>query len=199
MTKLQQITPIEINSSSNEYQFNDRDIYITDVNEEMGKAVIRAILEINSKDAKDEKEKKDFVREPINIYINSYGGCVHTMLALVNTIELSKTPVHTHCIGNAYSAGLAIFMAGHKRIGYRYSTVMYHSVRGFSYGDIVDSQNELDYKKKMQERYDDLIVRKTNITKEQLQDKVENQKDWYIYAEDFEKLKIVDEMILNNN
>lgn len=191
-------TQLQVGEVIDEGIFEDKGIYITDIDSESAESIIKAIIKINNKDNASEKEKNGFVREPINIYVNSYGGCAYSMLSIINAIENSKTPVHTHCIGVAYSAGLGVFLAGHKRIGYRYSSVMYHSVRGWASGDIKEIEEDLELKKKLQNKYDDIITRKTNITQETLADKVENKIDWFIFAEDFEKLKIADDIIKND-
>jgi ATP-dependent Clp protease protease subunit len=50
--------------------------------------------------------------EPISLYINSPGGLVTAGLAMYDTIQYIKCPVHTVCIGQASSAGSLILASG---------------------------------------------------------------------------------------
>lgn len=61
-------------------------------------------------------------RDPIKLYINSCGGTIYDMWALIDAIQNSKTPIHTYCMGYAMSAAFDIFLAGHKRYCYKHST-----------------------------------------------------------------------------
>jgi ATP-dependent Clp protease protease subunit len=50
--------------------------------------------------------------KPINLYINSYGGVVTAGLAMYDTMQFIKAPVHTLCMGTARSMGSFLLMAG---------------------------------------------------------------------------------------
>src|SRR5215471_11967542 len=50
--------------------------------------------------------------KPINLYINSYGGVVTSGLAMYDTMQFIKAPVHTLCMGTARSMGSFLLMAG---------------------------------------------------------------------------------------
>ncbi len=49
---------------------------------------------------------------PINLYINSYGGVISSGLAMYDTMQFIKAPVHTLCMGTARSMGSFLLMAG---------------------------------------------------------------------------------------
>ena len=36
-----------------------------------------------------------YIRKPIKIYVNSYGGSIYDMWSLIDIIQKSKTPIHT--------------------------------------------------------------------------------------------------------
>lgn len=65
-------------------------------------------------------------KEPITMYINSYGGEVHQGMAIYDTIRSLECPVHTVCVGSAYSMAAIIFVAGDHRTLYENSKVMIH-------------------------------------------------------------------------
>lgn len=109
-------------------------------NDTIGKMCFH-ILSILKQDDKEESEKKDFKREPIQLYVNSYGGSVHNMWALIDIIQQSKTPIYTYCTGYAMSAAFNIFLAGHKRYATKHATFMCHQIhciRSGKYQDMVE-------------------------------------------------------------
>lgn len=54
----------------------------------------------------------DNPNKPINLYINSYGGVISSGLAMYDTMQFIKAPVHTLCMGTARSMGSLLLMAG---------------------------------------------------------------------------------------
>lgn len=67
---------------------------------------------------------------PISLYINSPGGSVHAGLAIHDTMQFVKSPIHTLVMGMAASMGSFIAQSGEK--GFRFvlpeSTTMIHRV-----------------------------------------------------------------------
>lgn len=115
-------------------------------NESIGQLTWNILHQLAEDDEKDKKEK-DYKREPIKIYINSYGGIVYDMWGLIDIIVNSKTPIYTYCTGYAMSAAFKIFLAGHKRYCYKHSTFMLHQpvcwISG-KYTDIKENMAEYD-------------------------------------------------------
>ena len=50
--------------------------------------------------------------KPIHLYINSPGGVITSGLAMYDTMQFIKSPVHTLCMGTARSMGSLLLMAG---------------------------------------------------------------------------------------
>ncbi|CUI73555.1 ATP-dependent Clp protease proteolytic subunit [Achromobacter xylosoxidans] len=50
--------------------------------------------------------------KPIHMYINSPGGVITSGLAMYDTMQFIKSPVHTLCMGTARSMGSFLLMAG---------------------------------------------------------------------------------------
>ena len=46
-------------------------------------------------------------------------------MTIMNSIQISKTPVYTFNIGSAYKESFLIYMAGHRRFAYNNSMFMY--------------------------------------------------------------------------
>ncbi|RCS24159.1 ATP-dependent Clp protease proteolytic subunit [Phyllobacterium salinisoli] len=51
-------------------------------------------------------------KRPIQLYINSPGGVITSGFAMYDTMRYIKAPVHTLCMGTAYSMGSFLLMAG---------------------------------------------------------------------------------------
>lgn len=147
------------------------------------------------KDDNQEEKEKNFTREPIKIYINSYGGSVYDMWALIDIMLNSKTPIHTYCTGYAMSAAFKIFLAGHKRFATKHATFMYHQMsckRSGKYQDLVEDRKQDDYLQKTVEEY---VMDRTKLTQADMDDIREKKKDFYIHPKEALKWGIVNEII----
>jgi len=69
---------------------------------------------------------------PINMYINSPGGHITSGLAIYDTMNFIKSPIHTTVIGQACSMGSFLLMAGEKgnRAALPNAEVMIHQPSG---------------------------------------------------------------------
>lgn len=157
--------------------------------------IILGIHEANKYDDEKSAEKVNFVRKPIKIIIDSYGGECYSGMALVNTIDTSKTPVHTYCYGKAMSMGLTLFAAGHKRFAHRLATFMQHQLTGGGRAKLVDLADSLDEKMKLQEMLDDFLVERTEIEKETIMKFRETKTDWYFNGQEAFEYGVVDELL----
>ena len=139
------------------------------------------MLAIIEEDNNNDKEKKEYERQPIKLFINSYGGNVDDMWSLIDIIENSKTPIHTYCTGYAMSAAFCIFLAGHKRF----------CTYG-RYQDIVERKDELDFINKQFEKY---VLSHTMPLDRTIKEAREKKLDIYIHSDKAIELGIVDEVI----
>lgn len=182
---------------------DDRDLYLTgEITVESVGDIIRAINDINSNDNYLTKyyavTNCDYNPAPINIYINSIGGDVMAAMSLITTIENSLTPIHTHCIGEASSAGLLVFITGHKRIAYKSSMFMYHELSSGSIGKLKDLEESVEVWKQMQKNIDEIFTTYTNFTQEELDEIRSYKKDFTFYYKEAIEKGIVDQIILNS-
>ncbi len=134
-------------------------------------------------------------RKPIKLLIDSYGGSLTGGLMMADAIRLSKTPVHTINIGCAYSAGLLVFMTGHRRFCYPSASFLFHegATTTDGYIDAGKFRNYASF-------YDQLILRLkkyflecTNITEELYQEKKND--DWWFFAEEAIENGFCDEIL----
>lgn len=121
-------------------------------------------------------------RKPIKLFIYSYGGEVAACFNLIDTIELSKTPVYTYNMGLAMSAAFVILVSGHKRYATRRSTALIHSGSGGTQGTYEQNEAQMkDYKHAVQ------VMREYIMAKTKIDQKTFNKNkntEWYMYAED---------------
>lgn len=146
------------------------------------KNIINSIMAINHDDDEKETEYKDWVREPIKLFINSFGGSVYDGLAVVDVIKNSKTPVYTISIGSSMSMGLWMFMAGHKRLIGENATLMFHDISCGIHDKTEGWKQEIKEMERLQKILIDEIVSKTLVKKEKLEDYINRKAEWYIPA-----------------
>lgn len=174
----------------------DRLFYIYgDINARNCADIAYDISQLNYEDDEKEEKEKNYKRDPIRIYFNSFGGSVYDMWLLVDTILASKTPVYTYCTGYAMSAAFMIFIAGHKRYMSPHATLMYHQIycwRSGKYQDLVDDREQMDRLNEMMESY---VIERTGLKKEDLKNIREKKKDTYFSAKEAKELKIIDSII----
>lgn len=160
----------------------------------IGRMAFNLLFLLQSDDEKEAKEK-DFVRKPIRIYINSFGGSIYDMWALIDIMLNSKTPIHTYCTGYAMSAACKIFLAGHKRFVSKHATLLYHQMscwRGGKYQDLVEDRAEMDW---LQTAIEEYVLSRTKLSEEEMHKIREKKIDFYIHAEDAVRLGFADEII----
>lgn len=92
----------------------------------MDNAFIRRLIDWNQEDIGLPKEE----RTPIYLIIDTPGGSLDTMFALIDAIMTSETPVIGVVTGTAYSAGILVLLACDTRLGMKHSSYMMHRGSG---------------------------------------------------------------------
>ena len=109
--------------------------------------------------------------KPIKLYINSPGGSVTAGLAIYDTMQFVKTPVHTMVMGQAASMGSFLAQAG--AAGHRYvlpeSRTMIHRVSSGTRGtsgsvhvqelEFEDARRHFEESKRLNQRLTELYVK----------------------------------------
>lgn len=161
--------------------------------------VTKKILKINEEDEITTKKfaiyELDYTPKPIEIYIDSYGGYVYQVMGLLSIMEKSKTPIHTIVTGAAMSCGFMMLIYGHKRFAYENATPMYHQVGSGFWGKVEDFEQHYQEAKRLQNKFEEMVLRKTKISKDKLEQIRKEKVDWYMDSEEALKLNVVDEII----
>ena len=172
----------------------ERKLYLKElVDEKSVMPLIEAIHRINDDDAEKEKEYNGWEREPIKLYIYTYGGVCYAGFALIDAIRASKTPVHTIVLGTAMSMGIFIFNAGHKRLIGEHATLLYHDVSLHLKDEMTEGiKINLDEALRLQKMGSDFLMEYSLVEESVLKDYINRKADWYIPAEEAIRLKIAD-------
>lgn len=127
-----------------------------------------------------DKDVAPEMRKPIWLYIMSYGGDLDYMWSLIDTIEMSRTPVYTVNVGVAASAASLIFLAGHKRFMLPKSNLIIHEGSAQLAGDAIKVMDQSESYKQQLKQMKDYILERTEIPRNQLMRKRSN--DWFVDA-----------------
>lgn len=156
------------------------------IDEEQAKRVIERALELEAEDP----------AKHITILIDSYGGYLDSMYAVVDTLRGLQCDVHTVCIGKAMSAGSFVLACGAEK-GHRFITpnarVMLHEVQAHSFGSSSQIQVEAIEVKRMQQKMITDMAKTTEKTEEQIL--ADFKKTTYLDAEQAKAYGIIDEIV----
>ena len=169
--------------------FKNRTIVLNDIKGNVtGNQVYQTILAWNLLDEGKEE------REPIKIYVDSWGGSIIDAFEIIDAIQSSVTPVYTIVTGAAYSSGLLVTLAGDKRFAHKHCSFLFHE------GSIGSDMQDAHKFKKYAEFYyvqlqqiKDFILENSNITEEEY-DKINKDDNWYTTEQALEK-GFIDEVI----
>jgi ATP-dependent Clp protease protease subunit len=153
------------------------------VDEDMSSAITRNLLMFNAEDPDT----------PIAMYINTYGGTAHDMLAIYDVMQFIKPPVYTIGCGKVMSAGVLLLAAG--EAGHRYAlphtSIMIHRVRGGALGTVEDIEASGDHMKQLQSISETLLKKHAKINKKQMTAFMSGA-DSYLMPKEAKALGIID-------
>lgn len=158
--------------------------------------------EINSETASDIVSKLLYLdsegNEDIKLYINSPGGEISSGFMIYDTINLIKSDVQTISVGTSASMAAIILLAGTKgkRKILPNSKVMLHDLSGEAKGKYKDVITEVKEMNKLHNKLFEIITEKTNLTMDQVEDKLKN--DFWLSSEEALNYGLVDKIVTNN-
>lgn len=137
----------------------------------------------------------DDSKKEIKFYINSPGGSVYDGMAIYDTMQHLKCEVATYGMGLQASMGAFLLSSGTK--GKRYllpnATVMIHQPSGGSQGKISDM--EIDFKEgmRLKKRLSEILAKNCGKTLAEVEK--DQDRDYWMSADEAKKYGIVDEVI----
>lgn len=132
-------------------------------------------------------------RVPIKVIFFSPGGDLEVNNCLVDTIQLSKTPVIGVNVGMAASSGCFIYLACHKRYTFPTAEFLLHKGAGQFAGtyDVVISAI-MNYQRQIEE-LGNFVLSHTNIPEEVFEENFAT--DWYLSAKEAVEYGVADKII----
>lgn len=132
----------------------------------------------------------------IVVYIDSYGGLVDSLAAMMEIVESSTKSVITVGVGKAFSAGGMFLALGRDRWLAPNSRMMLHKVR-ITLGDLEFTPDTLDRTLKEITRVNDIwlkkVVKRSKISWKEFNKKLdENTGDWYMSPNEALKYGFID-------
>lgn len=167
-----------------------REIYLGPVGANTGSTIDTLIRYWNRKDEENNTPVEE--RHPIKIYIDSVGGSLVETFTMIDSIQMSKTPVWTICTGAAYSGGFFTFIAGHKRFCYPTASLLFHEGSTSNMADAGKFRNFADFYCKQLDMLKDITIKYTNISDEEYEK--HRKDDWWFSAKEALEYGICDEI-----
>ena len=131
-------------------------------------------------------------RKPIKILLYTYGGVVDAAKSFYNIMQISRTPIYVYNMGVCASAGVLIFLSGHKRFAIKGSSFLIHEGELGLTGQTTKVIENLKAFEKQEKEIEEYIISKTHIDKK-LYSK-NRKKEWWITTE-AKELGLIDEFV----
>lgn len=164
----------------------DRIIMIgSGIDDDVANSVVSQLLFLDAKDTD----------RPISMYINSPGGLISSGLAIYDTMQYIKSPVHTICIGAASSMGAVLLAAGAE--GHRYALpnarIMIHQPLGGTSGQAKDIQIQAQEIGRVKDLLNGILAKHTGMPLSVIE--ANTDRDYYMSAEQAKSYGIIDRVI----
>jgi ATP-dependent Clp protease protease subunit len=148
-------------------------------------SIVAQLLFLESQDAE----------KPINLYINSPGGTVTDGLAIYDTMQYIRPPVHTVCMGLAASMGALLMTSGTKgkRSALPNARLMIHQPHGGATGQATDIAIHAEEILKTRARLNAIIARHTGQPLDRIEKVME--RDYYMSAQEAVDFGLIDNVV----
>ncbi|CAG9464783.1 unnamed protein product [Pedinophyceae sp. YPF-701] len=137
----------------------------------------------------------DDSEKPIELYINSPGGEVMAGMAIYDTMQFIKCPVHTTVVGRAFSMGSLLLAGGEpgQRRALPNSKIMIHQPLGGAQGSAADVKIAVDELLKTRDELHQLYVKLTGQDLATIEREMDRDK--YFKAEDAMRFGLIDQVL----
>jgi len=138
------------------------------------------------------RESKD--GGPINVLINSPGGCMYEMFSIIDYMNQLEVKINITCRGFAMSAAaMVLACATGKRSASRHSTIMLHEGSAWNIGKNSDIQASAKHSLHMESMANNLLESKTNKNAKWW--KKNTRTDLFLSAKEALDFGIIDEIL----
>ncbi|MAF24234.1 hypothetical protein CL634_01410 [bacterium] len=156
------------------------------------------IIRVNKFDEKSAKEFQEQIAQAHNtgqkiipVVIDSYGGQVYSLMAMISAIKHAEIPVATIIEGKAMSCGAILFSFGDEEMRFMdpYATVMIHDVSSMEHGKVEEIKASAEETERLNQIVYKMMARNCG-KKEDYFLKLVHKKghaDWFLDAEEAKK------------
>ena len=132
--------------------------------------------------------------QPINMIINSEGGCVYEMLAIVDYMKSLSVPVNTICRGKAFSAAAVILANGTgERFASKHSTLMFHQSSTWLQGKQADVKASIHHVSEIDKMTNILLSEKSTLSADEWDQA--QRTDYWLTSDKALEIKVIDQII----
>jgi len=134
----------------------------------------------------------------IPVVIDSYGGQVYSLMAMISSIKHSELPIATIVEGKAMSCGAILFSFGEN--GMRFmdpeATVMIHDVSSWEYGKVEEVKASAEETDRLNQRVYTMMARNCGKKDDYFLKKVhaKGHADWFLTAEEAKKHNLANQL-----
>ena len=132
--------------------------------------------------------------EEITMFINSPGGSVIAMFAIIDIMNAVKSPVRTIVMGQAASAAAIIASSGNKRLMTESSRFMIHEVWTLMGGSVSEIDEDLKQMTKEQDKLIAILSKNTGKTADQIKSAIKKTNK-FLDANESKRFGLVDSII----
>ena len=156
------------------------------------------IIRVNKFDEKAAKEFQDQIalahntgQKVIPVIIDSYGGQVYSLMAMISAIKHAEIPIATIVEGKAMSCGAILFSFGEQ--GLRFmdpdATVMIHDVSSMEYGKVEEIKASAEETERLNQKIYTMMARNCGKKDDYFLKLVHKRghADWFLDAEETKK------------
>lgn len=160
----------------------------TEIDDNVANVITAELLYLESEDAD----------APVMLYINSPGGVITSGLAIYDTMNYIRCPVHTICIGQAASFGAFLLSAGEH--GHRYALpnarIMVHQPLGGAHGQASDIEIQAREILRLRELLNRIMAENTGQPIERITQ--DTDRDFFMSAQEALEYGLIDQVMVKN-
>ncbi|MGV8080276.1 MAG: ATP-dependent Clp endopeptidase proteolytic subunit ClpP [Syntrophales bacterium] len=164
----------------------DRIVFLgTPIDDHVSNLIVAQLLYLESEDPDRE----------IFFYLNTPGGHVSSGLAIYDTMQYVRCPVHTFCMGQAASMGAVLLAAGEKgkRFALPHSRILIHQPLGGFQGQATDIDIQAREILRLKDRLNTILSELTGQPLSKVQ--ADTERDYYLESQQAREYGIIDEVL----
>lgn len=151
----------------------------SEINEVVASVIVRSLLKMSS-----------INKEPIELYLSSFGGDAYEGLAIYDAIIACDCDVHIIASGKIMSAAFLVFLAGDVRIASEHTTFMMHSASYGAEGTVKNHEVQVNEGKRLNNLFLDIAAKRTKRPKKWWYRKILNT-DYYLNVDEAKELGVL--------